>query len=157
MVNRIIVDSLMLTWISEQKHLWSQEAGRDIGTPATVDRILSMQREAKKDHSEHGNGRGTLMVCLAGHTFYERKQLILGYLSSYSVTRENGLNISEAELKRFISQRDGVPLVKVSLNSDSVKAYCNDNKLSDEFGLALIKNLHIYPYRSLEMLNNLNL
>lgn len=92
-------------WVADYKWRYSQEAEKDIGTPATVDKMF-----ARRDQLQNPDYTATLSerpadMGLIGLEVVDREELIRVYLLGRDLPDEHGANQLEGELKRFIAQR----------------------------------------------------
>ena len=123
-------------WVQDYKWHYSAEAGRDVGTPATVDRMMARSRELKNDRT----------VTLDGSEFFpffsrpedmgliglqvHRESLIEEYLLSQNIPDSNGKNQLEGELRRYVAQITRTAPAEVKLTREYVAQYAQENKLN---------------------------
>jgi hypothetical protein len=119
-------------WVGDYKKVYSQETGRDIGTPATVDRMIARSAQLK-------SGCGFLTsrpydMGLIGMETDNRDTLIEAYLLFQSLQDDNEKDQLEGELKRFVAQTQRIPPENVRLTPNLVWAYLMQNRLVNAVG-----------------------
>ena len=144
-MSQVIYDNLLDKWISDKKLSWSAEAGRDIGVPETVDRLIELAKEAKAKSRIYWQENGdTFMSLLQECRFPSREEMISQYLFNTEVEQDSYR--LKGELIRFVSQTDRIPQNRVAINSYSVRAYCKANKLEDSLGRKMAEKLNLWPF-----------
>lgn len=107
-------------WVGDHKWLYSEQEGRDIGTPATVDRMIRIIHGLKPQ---------------------DRIPLIEGYLLGPDKPDYDGLNQLEGELKRFVAQREMIQPIEVDLCKEHVVQYGNQYNLNKAIIQKLVERL----------------
>lgn len=123
----------------------SQKAGYDVGTPATVDALMSLAEEAKEaaaTNEERKTSQGLfpgqpLMGWLSGFPMPASREEIIG---NYLFEHDINLN---GELRRFGSRRNHQPEERVAYDFALVAQYTSENGLSREFAFRVCDLLHI--------------
>ncbi|MFH1711006.1 MAG: hypothetical protein ABH840_01720 [Nanoarchaeota archaeon] len=91
-------------WIADYKFEYSQQAGRDIGTPATVDKMFARRDQLRySPYLSALPGRPADMG-LIGLEVFDREELVEAYLFGPSIPDEHGKSQLEGELRRFVAQ-----------------------------------------------------
>jgi len=91
-------------WIADYKFKYSQRAGRDIGTPETVDKMF-----ARRDQLRYAPYLAALPerpadMGLIDLEAFDREELVKAYFFGPSIPDEHGKSQLEGELKRFVAQ-----------------------------------------------------
>lgn len=151
-------------WIADYKWLYGEQEGRDMGVPATVDRMFKRRDELNslvaildgKDTLEDRKRSGLALEddgsldpqfyidvmnypmpedrgLLGIDSGVERTELIYAYFLMEGIQDNDGSNHVEGELRRYVSQRDGIKPGQVTLTPEHVASYVNDNQLPEEF------------------------
>jgi len=106
------LDEIACRRIAECKWLYSQKAGRDIGVPATVDRLLANHDILVTDGTD------------------TREEMIFKYFFvGPKIPDEHGRNQVEGELKRYVAFKIGCLPQNARVSLTSIADYLKDNKL----------------------------
>ncbi len=108
-------------WIKDEKWLYSEKEGRDVGVPETVDRIMKRFYGLKPE---------------------DRTYLIEGYFLCPKVDDFDGANQLEGELKRFKSKEKSISPRQINVTREIVDNYCKEYNLEEsiqKFEIKLFK------------------
>ena len=127
------------SWIPQEKWYFSEAAGRDIGVPATVDRLISRAASLKETHDKKSS-LSFLDFELFVNPIVPRETLIRAYffngennnVSGYDAPLRRTRNFV-TELENFGSQKYGISPVQVFVDSKLIREYVKANSLSESF------------------------
>jgi len=131
----IPIEELAIGSIALTKWRLSEQAGYDVGVPATVDLIIEevshrpspQQLDLKSTVLQFGF-RQALLSC---GSLPPRDRFILEYLCHYPpIADEHAKNQLEGEVKRHISRKRGITPSEVNLTRESAREYLVDNGLN---------------------------
>ena len=121
------LDEIACRRIAECKQLYSGVVGKDIGIPATVDRLLANQD-----------------ILVTDGTDTREEKIFKYFFVGPKIPDEHGRNQVDGELKRYVAYRKGTSPRNVNVGIGNILDYLNDNKLpfsgrvalsiADEFG-----------------------
>ena len=118
-------------WVADYKWKYSQEAGKDIGTPATVDKMFARRNQLRDSSYSSALSERPSDMGLIGLEVFDREELIKSYLLGRDLPDEHGANQFEGELKRFIAQRRKIsPQDTGEITPQEILNYLHQNNLS---------------------------
>ncbi|HLD97707.1 MAG TPA: hypothetical protein VI815_00105 [Candidatus Nanoarchaeia archaeon] len=128
--------SIRNEWISTSKYLWSTDAGRDVGVPATVERLSREEREKYREKGDH--------YASFDFKLKDREDIISDYFFNNQTLKDwDGNCALEGEIKRFGAIRYKQDPSKIVVTKGFILEYIHKNNLSLNFVDRAVKFLGI--------------
>jgi len=128
--------SIRNEWISTSKYLWSTDAGRDVGVPATVERLSREEREKYREKGDH--------YASFDFKLKDREDIISDYFFNNQTLKDwDGNCALEGEIKRFGAIQYEQDPSKIVVTKGFILEYIHKNNLSLNFVDRAVKFLGI--------------